>query len=112
MKNSDQPTDPLDGIKLVPEPSEKLLNERQYLDYRNEREQCLEWLLTFGKDPEKAEGYAKTTVSNRAYRMDQFYRWVWEYEDGYTTNPTHEHADEYQRYLAGTDSDVQSDLPF
>ena len=36
MKNSDQATDPLDGIKLVPEPSEKLLNERQYLDYRSE----------------------------------------------------------------------------
>ena len=34
MKNSDQATDPLDEIKLVPEPSEELLNERQYLDYR------------------------------------------------------------------------------
>jgi hypothetical protein len=56
MKNSDQATDPLDGITLVPEPSEELLNERQYLDYRSEQEQCLEWLLTFGKEPTKAEG--------------------------------------------------------
>jgi hypothetical protein len=34
MKNSDQATDPLDGIKLAPERSEESLNERQYLDYR------------------------------------------------------------------------------
>jgi len=100
MNDADQATDPLDGIKLVTEPSEKLLNERQYIDYRSEREQCLDWLLTFGKDPETADGYAKTTVSSRASRIDQFYRWVWEYEDGYTTNLTHEHADEYLRHLA------------
>lgn len=103
MKNNDQATSTLDGVKIVTKPSEESLSERQYLDYRSEREQCLEWLLTFGKDPEKAEGYAKTTVRNRAYRMDQFYRWVWEYEDRYTTNLRHEHADEYQRYLAGTE---------
>ena len=104
MKNSDQAMNTLDGVTIVPKPSKELLNERQYLDYRSEREHCLEWLLTFGKDPAKAEGYAKTTVSNRAYRMDQFYRWVWEQEDGYTTNLTHDHADEYQQYLAGTET--------
>ena len=32
--------------------------------------------------------------------MDQFYRWVWEQEDGYTSSLTHEHADEYLRNLA------------
>jgi site-specific recombinase XerD len=101
MKDSDQATDPLDEIKLVTNPSENRLNERQYLDYRSEREHCLDWLLTFGKEPEKAEGYATTTVKNRASRMDQFYRWVWEQEDGYTSNLTHEHADDYLRYLAG-----------
>lgn len=104
MKNADQATDPFDGIKLVTEPSEKLLNERQYLDYRSEREQCLDWLLTFGKNPETADGYAKTTVSSRASRMDQFYRWVWDNEDGYTTNLTHDHADEYLRHLAGQEA--------
>ena len=99
MKNSDQATDPLDEIKLVPEPSEELLNERQYLDYRSERERCLDWLLTFGKDPEKATGYATSTVENRASRMDQFYRWVWEQEDGYTSNLTHDRGDGYLRHL-------------
>lgn len=100
MKNADRATDPLDGITLVPEPSEELLNKRQYLDYRSERERCLDWLLTFGKDPETADGYAKATVSNRASRMDQFYRWVWEYEGGYTSNLTTDHADEYLKHLA------------
>lgn len=76
MKDADRATDPFNDITLVPNNTEELLNERQYLDYRSEREHCLDWLLTFGKEPEKAEGYAKTTVSNRAYRMDQFYRWV------------------------------------
>lgn len=67
MNNSDQAMNSLDGIILVPEPSEKRLNERQYLDYRSTQEQCLEWLLTFGKDPEKAAGYARPTVKTRAF---------------------------------------------
>ena len=100
MKYADQATDPLEAVTLVPGVTEELLEERQYLDYRREREQCLDWLLTFGKDPDTADGYAKTTVTNRAYRMDQFYRWVWEQEDGYTTNLTHDHADGYLRHLA------------
>jgi len=100
MKRNDQATDPLEEVTLVPGPSEEMLNERQYIDYRSEREQCIDWLLTFGKNPSTAEGYATTTVSQRAYRMDQFYRWVWEEEDGYTSNLTHEHADGYLKHLA------------
>jgi len=100
MKNTNQATDPLDEVKLVPEPSEELLNERQFIDYRTEREKCLDWLLTFGKKPKKAEGYATATVENRASRMDQFYRWVWQEEDGYTSALTHDHADGYLRHLA------------
>lgn len=100
MKDSTQATNPLAGISVVPEPSEKLLNERQLVDYRAEREQCLEWLLTFGKDPDHAEGYAYQTVKNRASRIDQFYRWVWEYEDRYTSSITTAHADAYLNHLA------------
>jgi len=43
--------------------------------------------------PEKAEGYAVVTVDTRSRRMDQFYRWVWQQEGGYTANVTHGHAD-------------------
>jgi len=100
MKNSTQATNPLAGISIVPEPTEKLLNERQLVDYWAEREQCLEWLLTFGKDPDHAEGYAYQTVKNRASRIDQFYRWVWNHEDRYTSSVTTAHADAYLKHLA------------
>lgn len=100
MNDDDQAINTLDGIKLVPGPSKKQLNERQLIDYRTEREQCLDWLLAVGKEPEKAEGYAKITVENRASRMDQFYRWVWTEEDGYTSGLTNEHADSYLQHLA------------
>lgn len=93
----------LDDITVVPEPSEAYLNERQLVDYRTQREQCLNWLLTFGKDPARATGYAHTTVKYRSHRMDQFYRWVWEQEDGYTANLTHEHGDAWLRHLARQD---------
>ncbi|MCL9816175.1 tyrosine-type recombinase/integrase [Natronocalculus amylovorans] len=100
MTKSEAATTPLEGIKVVTKPAENALNKRQLIDYRTEREQCLEWLLTFGKNPDRAEGYARTTVSTRAYRMDKFYRWVWTTEGKYTSHITHEHADEYLMYLA------------
>jgi len=100
MKSADEATNPLDDISVVPEPSAEVLNERQQIDYRSQREQCLDWLLVFGKDPKQADGYAHTTVKGRSHRMDQFYRWVWSEENGYTSNVTHEHADAYLRDLA------------
>jgi hypothetical protein len=90
----------LSEFAVVPGPTEDRLAQRQLVDYRNEREDCLEWLLAFGKDPEKAEGYATTTVESRIYRMDHFYRFVWDREDHYTTNVTHEHADAWMKQLA------------
>jgi len=93
----------LDGIRMVTEPSREYLNERQLVDYRSKREACLNWLLTFGKDPEKVEGYARTTVKARAARMDLFYRWTWDEEGRYVADPTHEHADAFLRHLAYED---------
>lgn len=92
-----------DELTLVPQPSEDYLNKRQLLDYRSRREDCLTWLLAVGKKPDKAEGYAFQTVDNRAYRMDMFYRWVWQQEEGYTTEVTHTHADDWLQYLARLD---------
>jgi hypothetical protein len=90
----------LDGITVVTEPSEESLNERQLSDYRSQREDCLKWLLTFGKNPDMVEGYAFETVHARAYRMDMFYRWVWEQEGRYVADVTHEHADAWMQELA------------
>jgi integrase len=90
----------LDDLTIVPEPDEQRLNSRQLSDYRAEREACLDWLLTFGKDPDRAEGYALGTVDPRASRMSRFYRWVWDENGGYTTHVTHDHADGWMRDLA------------
>ena len=87
-------------ITLIPGPSREILNQREIVDYENHREEYLSWLLTFGKNPDHAEGYALATISKRAYRIDQFYRWVWGEEDGYTTNVTHDHADRWIKELA------------
>lgn len=93
----------LDGIRLVPEPSAERLNPRQLLDYESHREDCVRWLLAFGKNPKHADGYAFNTVKGRVARMDIFYRWVWNEYDGYTTNVTHDHADAFLKHLAYED---------
>lgn len=94
----------LDDLPVLTKPAEEFLNPRQRLDFKSEREACLEWLLTFGKEPDKAVGYAKGTVKPRCYRMDRFYRFVWEeLEGGYTANVTHSHADTWMKHLAKRD---------
>lgn len=90
----------VDGIVVVPEASEQQLNQRQLEDYRAHRRNLIRRMRTLGKDPETAEGYAHDTTRQRSYRLDKFYRWVWEQEDGYTLHVTTEHADEYSKELA------------
>jgi hypothetical protein len=94
----------LSGITAVSKCTEDRLNDRQLVDHRNQREDCLSWLLTFGLDPEKVKGYARGTVKHRAARMDQFYRWVWDTHDGCTAAITTEHADGYMEELATQDN--------
>ena len=90
-------------ITVVPDPTESYLNHKQLLDYRSEREDCLSWLFTFGKAPDQADGYAVSTLRTQAYRMDKFYRWIWEQEGGYTVQISHERADSWMRQLAQAD---------
>jgi len=90
----------LEGIRVIPDPTAELLNPRQYVDYEAHREEFLRWSLGVGKDPERGKGYSAHTVKGRAYRVDKFYRWVWNEFDGYTTNVTHERADAFLKRLA------------
>jgi hypothetical protein len=41
----------LDEVSLALSPAERYLNPRQLQDYRAEREACIRWLFTSGKDP-------------------------------------------------------------
>ncbi|MEF8881158.1 MAG: site-specific recombinase xerd [Halapricum sp.] len=97
-------TTSVDGINTVPDPSREQLTERQLLDYADHRTKLLKWALNLEKNPEKAEGYAHTTVAGYAYRLDLCYRWVWQERGGYTTAITHEHADDFVQHLAYKDS--------
>jgi hypothetical protein len=90
----------VDDLTLVTESTANRLNDRQLLDYRGHRENCLEWLLTVGKRPANAAGYAFQTVANRTYRIDVFYHCVWAQEGRYTTQLIHAHADEWPSHLA------------
>lgn len=92
---TDPTTQKIQGIPLLTQPAEAFLNPRQQLDYAEERRDLIKWLLQIGKDPARGEGYSVNTVKPRTYRMDQFYRWVWNEEDGYMPNVTAEHADRY-----------------
>lgn len=55
----------LENLPVVTKPSEEYLNPRQVQDYRSQREDCFRWLLTFGKNQKKADGYAFETVKAR-----------------------------------------------
>lgn len=50
------------------------------------------------------EKAALGTVKPRSSRMDQFYRFVWEEEGGYTSNISTDHADAWMRELARSDA--------
>ncbi|WP_254830885.1 tyrosine-type recombinase/integrase [Haloglomus salinum] len=91
-------TDTIQDIPICPPQTAQLLTERERIDYTGHRRDLLEWMLTRGKDPEMAEGYAQTTVENRARYQDGFYRWVWN-DRGYTTQITADDCDQYIQEL-------------
>lgn len=73
MSNNDG-REKVDGIVVVPQDSEQLLNQQQLEDYREHRRRLIRWMTHFGKDPDKAEGYAHDTARQRVYKIDKFYR--------------------------------------
>ncbi len=94
----------LEDINVTPDKTRDLLNKRQIVDCEVHMEQLAKWCLNIGKDPDRPEGYSKETIKIRLYRIDYFYRFVWDkLEENYTTNVTHYHADEFMKHLAYTD---------
>lgn len=78
---------------LVTEESRQYVNPRQLASYREHRRQLARWMIDLGKDPEKANEHAESTVKTRMTRLDRFYRWVWKQEGGYTEDISTSHAD-------------------
>lgn len=96
-------TDDAENFPVVTKPTKVQLDKRELLDYRSRREAFLDWLLYFGKEPEKAEGYSPHTVQDTLYRTDIFWRWVWNEYAGYTLSIDNQTADQYMKHLARMD---------
>lgn len=90
----------LTKIPVKTKQSKSFLSYKQLLDYEEQRRAFLSWLLGIGKNPTNGTGYSRATVRRTGYRTDQFNRWVWNHDGGYTLNITHDHADEYMKELA------------
>jgi integrase len=56
-------------------------------------------MLDEGKDPARGDGYAHSTATMRAYRLDKFYRDVWNAERRYTEDITTAHADAWLEHI-------------
>jgi hypothetical protein len=96
-----------DDIPVATTPVCETLRSRELLDYREYKSAFIEWLLHVGKDPEHAEGYAQATIKPLSYRIDGFYRWLWD-ERGYTTSVAPTDADEYVRSLVYSDREYST----
>lgn len=92
-----------DGITVATEDTEQRLNEKQLHQYKNWHETFIEWCLAEGKNPQKRNGFAKSTVKRTAARTDAFMRFVWDQGGGYTLQVTHDHADAYIQSILEAD---------
>lgn len=73
----------VEGLVLVSRTSQPYLNPVQAESYRDHRRRLATRPLHMGKDPTKAEGYAYATAKKVLWRLDKFYRFVWDEEGGY-----------------------------
>ena len=98
-------------FSVVPAPARAYLNARQTEEYYEHRKRLITWLVTAGNDPEDYAGLALRTAKNHASRIDQFYRWIWD-RTGYTTQVTHDLADQYVAHLASDERRQATGEPY
>jgi integrase len=94
-------------IPTVSSAIQEQLNGRELLDYQEYKRDLLDWLQHIGKDPDYAEGYAEATVRQVSYKIDGFFRWVWN-KRGYTTSVGAADADGYVRSLVYSDQEYST----
>lgn len=91
------------GCTVVSHVTAEELNGRKLTDFRSHHGDFIKWCFLRGKNPQKHEGYAESTVRAASSRVEKFYRWVWSEEGRYTTRVTTDHADEYMDVVAFSD---------
>ena len=106
MSNRDR----VQSIVLIHAPVEERLNQRELVAYKSHREKLIRWLATQGKDPDKLQGYATDTYQNYSNAICKFHRHVWNKNDGFTLELTHEQAENYLRELILSDEYSSSHL--
>jgi len=77
-------------------------------DYHDFKHDVLTWLANYGKNPEKREGLARTTLESTHYKLETVFRWLWRDEGGYTTNFTPDHASRFIRILNQSEGMIDS----
>lgn len=97
-----------DSIIIVSTPTEEQLNERQQVDYRDYKKRFVQWLENEGKNPGRVEGYAPSSVQQTSYKVDQFYRWLWDARAKYTKEVSPDDADEFMRDMIYSDEDYSN----
>lgn len=86
---------------VITDPTRDQLTDKQLLDYEQHRLDFLYWLETVGKNPGQLgdTAYSHGVVENTAYRTDKWFRFIWQKEEAYTLNVTHDHGDDYLHHL-------------
>ncbi|MFK5603756.1 MULTISPECIES: tyrosine-type recombinase/integrase [Haloferax] len=79
-------------------------------DYYDFKEEVLTWLANYGKHPEKGEGLAESTLQSTHYKLETVFRWLWDYEQKYTTDLTPEKADRFIHLLNMSDGMIDSSV--
>ena len=91
------------GLVLLSDEARQYLNPREEIAYKEFRLELAKWLLNLGKNPAKAEGYSHSHAKSTMYRLDLFYRYIWDQEQRFIQTLTPEHADSWMRHLAKRD---------
>ncbi|CDK39841.1 xerC/D-like integrase [Halorubrum sp. AJ67] len=94
-----KPMEKIGKAPIVGGTARDYLDERRYTDYYDYKERLLRWLDTMGKNPERAEGYADSTVANVTYKIDLYNVWNWKETGNYGTRLTTDRADAHMMYL-------------
>lgn len=89
-------------VPPVAEATEERLEDFSALlsdDYREFKEDFIEWLLIEGRNTYKRQGYSDATVRTTHYKVEEAYRWLWDRDDAYTKEFTPEDATELIEFL-------------
>lgn len=91
------------GLVLLSDEARQYLDPREEIAYKEFRLEIAKWLLNLGENPAKAEGYSHSHAKSTMYRLDLFYRYIWDQKQRFIQTLTPEHADSWMRHLAKRD---------